>query len=60
VIDGKLPDPTNGATHYYATKMPKAPAWAAKAKKTLILGHHVFFKECHKHRDEQPLSRKSR
>ena len=45
VIDGKVPDPTGGATHYYATTMPKAPAWAAKAKQTLKLGHHVFFKD---------------
>ncbi len=45
VIDGKQPDPTGGATHYYATTMPKAPAWAAKAKQTLTMGHHVFFKD---------------
>jgi N-acetylmuramoyl-L-alanine amidase len=45
VIDGKVPDPTDGATHYYATTMPKAPVWAAKAKQTLKLGHHVFFKD---------------
>ncbi|MGE8098135.1 cell wall hydrolase [Pseudomonas fluorescens] len=43
VIAGTVPDPTGGATHYYATTMPKAPAWAAKAKQTLKLGHHVFF-----------------
>lgn len=45
VVDGKVEDPTGGATHYYATTMPKAPAWAAKAKQTLKLGHHVFFKD---------------
>jgi spore germination cell wall hydrolase CwlJ-like protein len=45
VIDGKVPDPTGGATHYYATTMPKAPAWTAKATQTLKLGHHVFFKD---------------
>lgn len=45
VIDGKVTDPTGGATHYYATTMPKAPAWAAKAKQTLKLGHHIFFKD---------------
>lgn len=45
VIDGKQADPTGGATHYYATTMTKAPAWAAKAKQTLALGHHVFFKD---------------
>ncbi len=45
VIDGKTPDPTGGATHYYAIAMPRAPAWAAKAKQTLKLGGHVFFKD---------------
>lgn len=45
VIDGKVPDPTSGATHYYATTMPSAPKWAAGAKKTLTLGHHIFFKD---------------
>ncbi|MCD5986408.1 cell wall hydrolase [Pseudomonas sp. CDFA 553] len=45
VIDGAYPDPTGGATHYYATTMPKAPAWAAKAKQTLKLGRHIFFKD---------------
>lgn len=32
VIDGKVQDPTGGATHYYATTMAKAPGWAAKAQ----------------------------
>ena len=45
VIDGKVPDPTGGATHYYATTMRAAPAWAAKAQQTLKLGHHIFFKD---------------
>jgi N-acetylmuramoyl-L-alanine amidase len=45
VIDGKVPDPTGGATHYYATTMPKPPTWAKSAKETLRLGHHVFFKD---------------
>ncbi len=45
VMSGAVPDPTGGATHYYATTMPKAPAWAAGAKETLRLGHHVFFKD---------------
>lgn len=45
VLAGKVPDPTGGATHYYATTMPKAPDWAAKAKQTLKLGHHFFFKD---------------
>jgi len=45
VMEGAYPDPTGGATHYYATTMPRPPAWAAKAKQTLKLGHHVFFKD---------------
>ncbi|WP_277592993.1 cell wall hydrolase [Pseudomonas chlororaphis] len=45
VIAGAVPDPTSGATHYYATTMPKAPAWAAKARKTVRIGQHVFFKD---------------
>jgi spore germination cell wall hydrolase CwlJ-like protein len=45
VIDGVKPDPTGGATHYYATTMPKAPDWAAKAKRTLKLGNHIFFRD---------------
>lgn len=45
VIGSAGPDPTNGATHYYATTMPKPPTWAKGAKLTLKLGHHVFFKD---------------
>jgi spore germination cell wall hydrolase CwlJ-like protein len=47
VIDGKVADPTGGATHYYSTTMPKPPAWTAGAKQTLQLGHHLFFKNVH-------------
>lgn len=43
VIDGLKPDPTAGATHYYATTMPKPPTWVVGAKQTLKLGHHIFF-----------------
>jgi spore germination cell wall hydrolase CwlJ-like protein len=45
VIDGRVPDPTDGATHYYATTMPKAPTWTKGATQTLYQGHHVFFKD---------------
>jgi N-acetylmuramoyl-L-alanine amidase len=45
VIDGSAPDITGGATHYYATTMPKPPVWAALATQTLKLGHHLFFKD---------------
>ena len=45
VMADATPDPTGGATHYYATTMPKAPTWAKGAKQTLKLGQHVFFKD---------------
>jgi len=45
VMAGTTPDPTGGATHYYATTMPKPPVWAKNAKQTLKLGRHVFFKD---------------
>ncbi|KGU84816.1 cell wall hydrolase [Pseudomonas mediterranea] len=45
VISGAEPDSTKGATHYYATTMPKVPAWAAKATQTLRLGNHLFFRD---------------
>lgn len=45
VIDGNVPDPTGGATHYYATTLSRAPAWADSAKPTLKLGSHMFFKD---------------
>ena len=45
VIGSNGPDPTNGATHYYAINMPKPPTWAKEAEQTLSLGHHVFFKD---------------
>lgn len=45
VIAGVVPDPTGGATHYYATSMPKAPAWVKGATLTLTLGGHRFYKD---------------
>ena len=45
VMAGTVPDPTGGATHYYATTMPKPPTWAKGAKQTLKLGQHIFFKD---------------
>jgi spore germination cell wall hydrolase CwlJ-like protein len=44
VIDGKVSDPTGGATHYYAMTMKKSPSWSIGATQTLKLGHHIFFK----------------
>lgn len=37
------PDPTNGATHYYAVSMPTAPAWTLGAKFECQIGHHKFY-----------------
>lgn len=45
VMAGVAPDPTGGATHYYATSMPKAPAWAVHATRTRKIGRHIFFKD---------------
>ncbi|WP_256831743.1 cell wall hydrolase [Pseudomonas sp. Pse1] len=44
VMTDNVPDPTGGATHYYATTMPNPPVWAKGAKQTLKLGRHLFFK----------------
>ena len=46
VIAGTTPDPTGGATHYYAITMKPAPDWARGAKQTLKLGRHVFLQVC--------------
>jgi N-acetylmuramoyl-L-alanine amidase len=45
VIAGVEPDPTSGATHYYASTMARPPVWANGAKQTLVLGHHLFFRD---------------
>lgn len=46
VFEGRVPDPTRGATHYYDTKMMKAPPpWTAPpAVRTADIGSHRFFK----------------
>lgn len=45
VIAGRQPDPTGGATHYYSTSMKTPPAWAVKAKQTVQIGRHRFFRD---------------
>ncbi|UXZ98977.1 cell wall hydrolase [Pseudomonas phytophila] len=45
VMNGAYPDPSGGATHYYANTLSRAPVWAAKAKLTLKPVRHVFFKD---------------
>lgn len=45
IIDGTIPDITDGATHYYATTMKERPKWAANMHVTARIGGHVFMKE---------------
>lgn len=44
VINGRIPDPTGGATHYYAVSMKKPPDWTAHATFTVQIGQHRFYK----------------
>jgi len=41
-VAGTIPDPTGGATHYYADSIA-APKWAIGKTPTVKLGHHSFF-----------------
>lgn len=43
VIAGEAPDPTNGATHYYANTMPQPPKWAVGLTPCAVIGAHRFF-----------------
>jgi spore germination cell wall hydrolase CwlJ-like protein len=45
VVDGATPDPTGGATHYYAKSMKTPPKWTEGAKQTVTIGNHVFFRD---------------
>lgn len=44
VYDRILPDPTHGATHYYAQTIA-APNWTTGMKATTVIGAHRFFVE---------------
>jgi len=44
VVSGDLPDPTKGATHYFATSIPE-PGWAKDMVTTVVLGNHRFLRE---------------
>lgn len=44
VLAGTTPDPTKGATLFYAPKKVQ-PAWADKAKETAVIGNHRFMAE---------------
>ena len=45
VVDGATPDPTGGATHYYAKSMKTPPKWTVGAKQTVTIGNHIFFRD---------------
>lgn len=42
---GKLQDITNGATHYFVTKMKNPPRWAAGRTPCAVIGSHSFYKD---------------
>ena len=39
-----VPDPTAGATHYHALKLPTPPRWARGRVPDLVIGRHAFFR----------------
>lgn len=41
ILNGELPDPTNGATFYHTTEI--SPYWAPKMKKIKEIKNHVFY-----------------
>lgn len=43
IIAGRIPDPTLGATHYYADSI-NPPAWVATGEFTVKIGRHNFYK----------------
>lgn len=49
VLLGRLPDPTNGSTHYCTIEKPAwaalwPPAWARGIKPVAIVGNHQFYR----------------
>ncbi|MOA19220.1 Spore cortex-lytic enzyme precursor [compost metagenome] len=44
VLEGRVPDPTGQATHYYATSMKTPPKWTVGATKTVQIRQHIFYK----------------
>lgn len=44
VMTGRVPDPTMGATHYYADGMSYTPSWAATGEFTVKIGRQNFYK----------------
>ncbi|MDR0630794.1 MAG: cell wall hydrolase [Holosporales bacterium] len=44
IINEKIGDITNGATHYYSKILRKAPYWAKDHDPVFEIGRHLFFK----------------
>jgi spore germination cell wall hydrolase CwlJ-like protein len=44
LVNNEYDDITNGATHYYSTKIKTIPKWADLNKITKAIGNHVFLK----------------
>jgi len=42
VLDGKIPDPTHGATCYH--RVDVYPSWAKKLRPTAVIGVHIFYR----------------
>jgi spore germination cell wall hydrolase CwlJ-like protein len=50
VLERRVPDPTNGATHYLAPKVMKIknyryPKWSKKYELVVVIDNHKFYKE---------------
>ncbi len=43
ILAGAMPDPTQGATHYFNSSVCN-PVWVAGAMQTVHIGNHTFFK----------------
>lgn len=44
IVSGAASDRVSGATHYYASWMPKPPKWAIGVDPVAVIGVHRFFK----------------
>ena len=43
VIDGTIPDPTDGAESYFVTNMHHPPSWANGKPASAVIGHQSFY-----------------
>lgn len=44
-IEPELQDLTQGALYYHAINMKQFPSWSEKMQKTVIIKHHIFYKD---------------